>query len=174
MEPSTTEATCASAITPACLMKSAAKITNPSAPPVRLLCPHPCRNRMEHLNVPHSHQKASVLHLKLCLCATENSCKGRCGESFRRGLRCSCDPDCQKFKQCCSDFQTYCDAAGELRLFFPGSAHGFRQNQPEGKSRLLCACGVACGNLHSVKIVNISCLGNHQRKSVEPPVLQNQ
>lgn len=50
------------------------------------------------------------------LCATENSCKGRCGEAFRRGRRCSCDPDCQKFKQCCSDFQTYCDAAGERSL----------------------------------------------------------
>lgn len=147
-------------------MKSAAKTTNPSAPPVRLLCPHPCRDRIGHLNVPHSHQKASVLHLDLCLCATENSCKGRCGEAFRRGRRCSCDPDCQKFNQCCSDFQTYCDAAGELGLFFPersaGSVHGFRRNQPDAKSRL-CACGVVCGNLHSDKIVNISCLGNHHR-----------
>lgn len=135
MEPITTEATCASAITPACLMKSAAKITNPSAPPVRLLCPQPCRERVERLNAPHSSQKASVSHLDLCLCATENSCKGRCGEAFRRGRRCSCDPDCQKFKQCCSDFQTYCDATGEFRLFFQersaGSVHGFRLSLKE-------------------------------------------
>lgn len=138
VEPITTEATCASAITPACLMKSAAEITNPSAPPVRLLCPRPCRGRVEHLNAPHSPRTASVSHPDSCLCATENSCKGRCGEAFRRGRRCSCDFDCQKFNQCCSDFQTYCDAAGELRMFFPersaGSVHGFGHNRPEGNS----------------------------------------
>lgn len=49
-------------------------------------------------------------------CATENSCKGRCGETFKRGRWCSCDADCVKFKQCCSDFTSHCDA-GE-RFFF--------------------------------------------------------
>lgn len=159
MEPSTTEATCASAITPACPMKSAAKITNPSAPPVRLPCPHRGIDRLEQPNVPHSPQKASVLHPDLCLCATASSCKGRCGEAFRRGRRCSCDPNCQKFNQCCSDFQTYCDAAGELKLFFPersaGSALGSRQSQRRENP--------TCGPLNSDRTLNISCLGNHHR-----------
>lgn len=109
--------------------------------------------------------------LVFVLCATENSCKGRCGEAFRRGRRCSCDPDCHKFKQCCSDFQTYCDAAGELRRFFPersaASVHGFRQNQPEGE---ILALVCTWGEQWSIFAV----LTSPQRRSVEPPVLQKQ
>ncbi|XP_023272173.1 poly(U)-specific endoribonuclease-like, partial [Seriola lalandi dorsalis] len=43
-------------------------------------------------------------------CTTKNSCKGRCGESFKRGRLCSCDPDCIKYKQCCQDYTSHCDA----------------------------------------------------------------
>ncbi|KAK5930575.1 hypothetical protein CgunFtcFv8_026798 [Champsocephalus gunnari] len=43
-------------------------------------------------------------------CTTKNSCKGRCGERFKRGSLCSCDSDCIKFKQCCPDRNLHCDA----------------------------------------------------------------
>lgn len=49
----------------------------------------------------------------LCVCATENSCRGRCGENFKRGRLCTCDADCVKYNQCCSDFKAECDAPGE-------------------------------------------------------------
>lgn len=50
----------------------------------------------------------------LCLCAPENSCKGRCGEAFKRGRLCSCDTDCQKYKQCCPDYKLSCNTEGKL------------------------------------------------------------
>lgn len=43
-------------------------------------------------------------------CTTKNSCKGRCGESFKRGRLCSCDSDCAKYNQCCPDRKVHCDA----------------------------------------------------------------
>lgn len=141
VEPSTTGGTRASVITPAWLMRSAAMTTSPSAPPVRLPSPRITTRTLQSWI------------LSRVLCATENSCKGRCGEAFRRGRSCSCDPDCQEFKQCCSDFQTYCDAAGERSVW---SASG--GICPTGKSGLICACGVARD-----KTVNTSCLGNHHR-----------
>uniref|UniRef100_A0A8C8DW90 SMB domain-containing protein n=1 Tax=Oryzias sinensis TaxID=183150 RepID=A0A8C8DW90_9TELE len=39
-----------------------------------------------------------------------NSCKGRCGETFKRGRPCTCDSDCIKFKQCCPDYKTQCES----------------------------------------------------------------
>lgn len=47
-------------------------------------------------------------------CTTKNSCKGRCGESFKRGRLCSCDPDCIKYKQCCPDYKMHCDEDSTL------------------------------------------------------------
>ncbi|KAI4890939.1 hypothetical protein NFI96_033197 [Prochilodus magdalenae] len=37
-----------------------------------------------------------------------NSCKGRCGELFKRGRECHCDIECVKFNQCCPDYETEC------------------------------------------------------------------
>ncbi|MED6268653.1 hypothetical protein CHARACLAT_024524, partial [Characodon lateralis] len=39
----------------------------------------------------------------------QNSCKGRCGETHKRGRLCSCDSDCLRFKQCCPDYKAHCD-----------------------------------------------------------------
>ncbi|XP_062337735.1 proteoglycan 4a isoform X1 [Osmerus eperlanus] len=36
------------------------------------------------------------------------SCQGRCGESFRRGQVCECDPNCTRFGTCCYDYQNHC------------------------------------------------------------------
>lgn len=78
------------------------------------------------LHIGKRHNQHIVVHCEGCsvwfsccvFCATENSCKGRCGENFRRGRGrgCSCDSDCMKFKQCCSDYKTHCDAEGKMRL----------------------------------------------------------
>ncbi|KAJ0065487.1 hypothetical protein NL108_012442, partial [Boleophthalmus pectinirostris] len=37
-----------------------------------------------------------------------NSCRGRCGETFKRGRTCDCDSDCTKYKKCCSDYNDHC------------------------------------------------------------------
>ncbi|CAB1317665.1 unnamed protein product, partial [Coregonus sp. 'balchen'] len=39
-----------------------------------------------------------------------DSCSGRCGESFRRGRLCECDPGCVHYDTCCRDYQNHCDA----------------------------------------------------------------
>ncbi|TNN56226.1 Proteoglycan 4 [Liparis tanakae] len=36
------------------------------------------------------------------------SCRGRCGETFRRGRLCECDPQCIQFNTCCHDHQQHC------------------------------------------------------------------
>lgn len=36
------------------------------------------------------------------------SCSGRCGESFRRGRLCDCDPGCVRYDTCCRDYQNHC------------------------------------------------------------------
>ncbi|XP_023277332.1 proteoglycan 4-like, partial [Seriola lalandi dorsalis] len=38
------------------------------------------------------------------------SCLGRCGEPFRRGQLCECDPQCIHHNTCCPDYQLHCDA----------------------------------------------------------------
>ncbi|CAN0167100.1 unnamed protein product [Lampetra fluviatilis] len=45
----------------------------------------------------------------------DRSCVGRCGESFVRGVTCSCDFDCTKFKQCCRDFRSVCTKESSCR-----------------------------------------------------------
>ncbi|XP_038858626.1 proteoglycan 4b isoform X3 [Salvelinus namaycush] len=37
-----------------------------------------------------------------------DSCKGRCGESFKRGRQCDCDPDCARYSKCCPDYKSQC------------------------------------------------------------------
>lgn len=91
-----------------------------------------------HLNAPRGRPTKPQTRLSACArLATETSCQGRCGEAFRRGRRCSCDLDCQKFKQCCSDFQSYCEeAAGEPGSLFAqrsaGSVRGSRLSRARG------------------------------------------
>ncbi|MED6239916.1 hypothetical protein ATANTOWER_013087 [Ataeniobius toweri] len=48
-------------------------------------------------------------HQLLPASSQENSCKGRCGETHKRGRLCSCDSDCLRFKQCCPDYKAHCD-----------------------------------------------------------------
>lgn len=60
-----------------------------------------------------------------CLCATENSCKGRCGENFKRGRLCSCDSDCATYDQCCPDYKNHCDAQGRSFLAHSCVCEGF-------------------------------------------------
>lgn len=131
MVPSTTGPTCASVITAAWYMESAAQTMNISAPRVRLLPPNVLYilNIMRkfqplHLNLIILAEMVILRYIKkhicriqfgkfvmlLCVYVTGTSCKGRCGESFKRGRLCSCDPDCMKFKQCCSDVTNHCDA----------------------------------------------------------------
>ncbi|AWP04654.1 putative proteoglycan 4-like [Scophthalmus maximus] len=44
-------------------------------------------------------------------CTTAQSCLGRCGEPFRRGQQCECDPECVRHNTCCRDYQRHCDAS---------------------------------------------------------------
>ncbi|CAB1332066.1 unnamed protein product [Coregonus sp. 'balchen'] len=37
-----------------------------------------------------------------------DACKGRCGESFKRGRLCDCDPDCARYNKCCPDYNSQC------------------------------------------------------------------
>lgn len=89
-------------------------------------CTSPCREPtfIYCLSVPQYHKMTVLVWTGsvapagrfsglLCLCATGSSCKGRCGEPFRRGRRCSCDAECVTFKQCCPDYQAHC-GAGQL------------------------------------------------------------
>ncbi|KAK7889306.1 hypothetical protein WMY93_024866 [Mugilogobius chulae] len=43
------------------------------------------------------------------LCTSKNSCRGRCGETFKRGRPCSCDVECVKYNQCCPDHNNHCN-----------------------------------------------------------------
>lgn len=52
-------------------------------------------------------QDVDVVHLRLC-CPPPGSCVGRCGETFTRGQRCTCDFSCQEHNECCPDFQAAC------------------------------------------------------------------
>lgn len=45
------------------------------------------------------------------LCPSGQSCQGRCGEQFRRGQLCECDPQCARHNTCCPDYQLYCGEA---------------------------------------------------------------
>lgn len=36
------------------------------------------------------------------------SCQGRCGQTFRRGQLCECDPLCVNYNTCCHDYQRHC------------------------------------------------------------------
>lgn len=126
---STTGVTDASATIAACLMESAATTMNLSAPQVRpfpcLDLQHPAELRFlltitEPLHIITSNNQPCSLTvfvcLLWCLCATENSCKGRCGENFKRGRLCSCDSDCATYDQCCPDYKNHCDARGRSFL----------------------------------------------------------
>lgn len=42
------------------------------------------------------------------VCRPSGSCVGRCGETFTRGQRCTCDFGCQAHNECCPDFQATC------------------------------------------------------------------
>ncbi|XP_047445400.1 proteoglycan 4-like [Mugil cephalus] len=42
------------------------------------------------------------------------SCQGRCGETFKRGQLCECDPQCIRFNTCCHDYQLQCDASAAI------------------------------------------------------------
>lgn len=64
VEPSTTGATRASAITPAWLTTSAAMITSPSAPPVRLLSPHGRGDGAERPAGPYNRQNTPDLRFE--------------------------------------------------------------------------------------------------------------
>jgi len=112
---STTAAPPASVTTTACRMESAARTLNRCAPRVRP-SPSDAPSAPEIPTRPPDPRPGSVsarvVAAVLCSCATEKSCKGRCGESFRRGRLCSCDADCSKYRQCCSDHALHCGAQG--------------------------------------------------------------
>ncbi|KAK1879124.1 Proteoglycan 4 [Dissostichus eleginoides] len=40
----------------------------------------------------------------------DQSCQGRCGETFSRGRVCECDAQCSQYSTCCHDYQLHCDA----------------------------------------------------------------
>lgn len=92
------------------------------------------------------------------LCSTENSCKGRCGETFMRGRLCSCDSECVKYKQCCSDYKTHCDAEGTpvqdiqhdcvimCRLTSIDSLHGFSLSSIRMITDVFCKVKVVIHN----------------------------
>ncbi|XP_053503682.1 proteoglycan 4a [Ictalurus furcatus] len=51
----------------------------------------------------------------LQLCATQTSCRGRCGEPFSRGKICTCDNDCLTYNECCKDYEEVCTYRGSCR-----------------------------------------------------------
>ncbi|XP_017345893.1 proteoglycan 4a [Ictalurus punctatus] len=48
-------------------------------------------------------------------CATQTSCRGRCGEPFSRGKICTCDNDCLTYNECCKDYEEVCTYRGSCR-----------------------------------------------------------
>ncbi|KAM8839487.1 proteoglycan 4a [Synchiropus picturatus] len=88
--------------------------------------------------------------------AGKGSCVGRCGGSFTRSQRCSCELSCLQYLDCCPDFQKVCTG--------PLSCHGrcgevFTRGRP-------CDCDAQCVNS------NTCCHNYHQQCSKDRNTLQ--
>ncbi|XP_035490483.2 proteoglycan 4a [Scophthalmus maximus] len=73
-------------------------------------------------------------------CTTAQSCLGRCGEPFRRGQQCECDPECVRHNTCCRDYQRHCDASVSVsgshpRTFQPLGAKASGHRKSEGSKK---------------------------------------
>ncbi|XP_061152746.1 proteoglycan 4b isoform X1 [Syngnathus typhle] len=47
--------------------------------------------------------------------ASQNSCKGRCGNEYYRGYLCQCDYSCLGYGECCGDFESQCTTKNSCR-----------------------------------------------------------
>lgn len=148
MEATTTEVTRASAITPACLTKSAAKTTSLSAPAVRPVSP-----RRERLTDPYNRQS------HICLChrkLVQRSLRGGLQERPEVQLRPRL-PEVQAVLLGlpnllrCGRWAVAAAVVGVFPERSLWSVHGFRVESAR-RSRLICACGVARSKLPWIKL----------------------
>ncbi|KAF6734331.1 Proteoglycan 4 [Oryzias melastigma] len=49
-----------------------------------------------------------LLVCALKFCATQTSCKGRCGAEYYRGYMCQCDYNCLLYEECCPNYESQC------------------------------------------------------------------
>nr|XP_049576119.1 proteoglycan 4b isoform X3 [Syngnathus scovelli]XP_049576126.1 proteoglycan 4b isoform X4 [Syngnathus scovelli] len=66
--------------------------------------------------------------------ASQNSCKGRCGNEYYRGYLCQCDYSCLAYGECCLDFESQCTTKNSCR---GRCGETFKRGQ-------LCSCDSDC------------------------------
>ncbi|XP_037104996.1 proteoglycan 4b isoform X2 [Syngnathus acus] len=66
--------------------------------------------------------------------ASQNSCKGRCGNEYYRGYLCQCDYSCLAYGECCRDFASQCTTKNSCR---GRCGESFKRGQ-------LCSCDSDC------------------------------
>uniref|UniRef100_A0A8C7N976 SMB domain-containing protein n=1 Tax=Oncorhynchus kisutch TaxID=8019 RepID=A0A8C7N976_ONCKI len=67
-------------------------------------------------------------------CTTSDSCKGRCGQSFKRGRQCDCDPDCARYSKCCPDYKSQCGIEDIKSHVFLTPDSSVPEGQPDSSS----------------------------------------
>lgn len=81
-----------------------------------VILPHSCQNGLMQLSFPDSFDRTRAERallrwgnvLLVWLSFSAQSCQGRCGEAFKRGQLCDCDPQCIHYNTCCQDYQRHC------------------------------------------------------------------